>query len=102
MSISLNASGLIPQDLRDEMINGRDIDSKKAAKLVNVIQRVLSSDPNPEAYLKEVFTALKYVGDKQITDIVNELERKLRLVVVNYFISKKQNICLIIFDVDVA
>ena len=75
--MSLNARGLITQELHDEMINGHDIDSKKAAKLVNAMQKTLSSDPNPEAYLKKVCTALKDIGEKPITDIVNELERKL-------------------------
>ena len=41
------------------------------------MQKTLSSDPNPEAYLKKVCTALKTIGEKPITDIVNELECKL-------------------------
>uniref|UniRef100_A0A1X7SWU6 Uncharacterized protein n=1 Tax=Amphimedon queenslandica TaxID=400682 RepID=A0A1X7SWU6_AMPQE len=77
VSMNLNAEGLITQELHDEMINGRDIDSKKAPKLVNAIQSRLNTHTNPEAYLKEVCSALKDVGEKQITGIVNELERKL-------------------------
>ena len=74
MSGELDASRLISQELHDEMINGQETDLKKAAKLVNVMQKNLSSDPNPEAHLKKVCTALKDIGEKPITDIVNELE----------------------------
>ncbi|XP_019863732.1 PREDICTED: uncharacterized protein LOC109592821 [Amphimedon queenslandica] len=75
VSGKLNARRLIAQGLHDEMINGRDIDSKKAPKLVLVIQTTLDAQPNPETYLNEVCSALKDVGEKQITDIVNELEQ---------------------------
>ena len=75
MSGKLNARGLIAQELHDEMINGQETDSKKAAKLVNFMQKNLSSDPNPEAYLKNVCTALKDIGEKPIADTVDSLER---------------------------
>ncbi|XP_019863921.1 PREDICTED: uncharacterized protein LOC109593142 [Amphimedon queenslandica] len=75
VSGKLNAKKLITQGLHDEMITGHDIDSKKAAKLVLVIQTTLDAQPNPEAYLNDVCSALKELGEKQITDIVNELEQ---------------------------
>ncbi|XP_019859044.1 PREDICTED: uncharacterized protein LOC109580157 [Amphimedon queenslandica] len=77
VSMYLNARRLIAQELHDEMINGHDIDAKKAAKLVNAIQTTLDSHTDPEAYLNDVCSALKDVGEKQITDIVNELERDI-------------------------
>ena len=71
----LYAKELIGQALNDEMINGRDIDSRKAAKLVNELQRALDNDVNPEQYLNELCTVLRGVGERQITDIVNELSK---------------------------
>ena len=61
------------------MIEGHDSNSKKATRLINELQWSLIQIPNPETYLNEVCTALKDIGKKPITDIVNELERKLRL-----------------------
>ena len=57
------------------MINGRDIDSIKAAKLVNGLQRALDIDDNSEQYLNEICRVLRGVGERQITDIVNILSK---------------------------
>ena len=57
------------------MINGRDIDSKKAVKLVNELQRALDNDVNPVQYLNDVCRVLRDVGERQITDIVNILSK---------------------------
>ena len=57
------------------MINGRDIDSKKAVKLVNELQRALDNDANPEQYLNDICRVLRDVGERQITDIVNILSK---------------------------
>ena len=57
------------------MINGRDIDSKKAVKLVNELQRALDNDVNPEQYLNDICRVLRDVGERQITDIVNILSK---------------------------
>ena len=71
----LYAKGLIGHVLNDEMINGHDIDSKKAAKLVNELQRALDNDVNPEQYLNDICRELRDVGERQITDIVNMLSK---------------------------
>ena len=71
----LYAAGLIGHVLNDEMINGRDIDSKKAVKLVNELQRALDNDVNPVQYWNNLCTALRDVGEKLITDIVNILSK---------------------------
>ena len=71
----LYAAELIGQALNDEMINGRDIDSTKAVKLVNELQRALDSGPNPVQYLNDTCTVLRDVGERQITDIVNILSK---------------------------
>ena len=57
------------------MINGRDIDSKKAVKLVNELQRALDNDVNPEQYLNDICRVLRDIGERQITDIVNILSK---------------------------
>ena len=57
------------------MINGRDIDSKKAVKLVNELQRTLDNSPNPVQYLNDICRVLRDVGEKPITDIVNILSK---------------------------
>ncbi|XP_019858013.1 PREDICTED: uncharacterized protein LOC109586279 [Amphimedon queenslandica] len=74
VSGKLNARRLIAQELHDEMINGCDIDSKKAAKLVHAMQNTLYAHANPETYLNDMCSALKDVGEVPITDIVNELQ----------------------------
>ena len=51
------------------MINGRDIDSRKAASLVNELQRALDNDANPVQYLNDICRVLRDVGERQITDI---------------------------------
>ena len=66
----LYAAGLIGQALNDKMINGRDIDSKKAVKLVNELQRSLDNSLNPVQYLNDICRVLRDVGERQITDIV--------------------------------
>ena len=71
----LYAAGLIGHVLNDEMINGRDIDSKKAVKLVNELQRALDNSLNPEQYLNDICRVLRDVGERQITDIVNILSK---------------------------
>ena len=73
-------------ELHHEMVEGLDSSSNKAAKLVDVLQISLNAHSNPEEYLQEVCSALKKNGEKQIVDIVNELERtcKLKLVSVIY------------------
>ena len=71
----LYAAGLIGHVLNDEMINGRDIDSRKAVKLVNELQRALDNDANPEQYLNDICKVLRDVGEKPITDIVNKLSK---------------------------
>ena len=70
----LYAAGLIGQELNDEMINGRDIKSTKAASLVNELQRALNG-PNSEQYLNDLCTVLGGIGEKPITDIVNILSK---------------------------
>ena len=57
------------------MINGRDIDSRKAVKLVNELQRSLDNDVNPEQYLNDICRVLRDIGERQITDIVNILSK---------------------------
>ena len=57
------------------MINGRDIDSKKAVKLVNELQRSLDNSLNPVQYLNDICRVLRDVGERQITDIVNILSK---------------------------
>ena len=57
----------IVQALNDEMINGRDIKSKKAASLVNESKRALDNDANPD-----ISTVSRNVEERQITDS-NEL-----------------------------
>ncbi|XP_019855112.1 PREDICTED: uncharacterized protein LOC109583999 [Amphimedon queenslandica] len=69
----LYAPGLISLGLKDEMINGNDIPSKKASKLVSELQRTLNNDKHPETFLNDVCKVLKEVGEKPITDIANEL-----------------------------
>ena len=70
----LYAEGLIGQELNDEMINGRDIKSTKAASLVNELQRALDGH-NSEQYLNDLCTVLGGIGEKSITDIVNILSK---------------------------
>ncbi|XP_019860871.1 PREDICTED: uncharacterized protein LOC109589195 [Amphimedon queenslandica] len=67
------------------MLEGLDSNSNKADKLVNVLQTTLDAHTNPDAYLQEVCSALKEKGQKQIVDVVNELEHAL-------FISTMQSI----------
>ena len=69
----LYAGNIIGLSLKDEMINGRDIDSKKAERLVNELQRALDSDTRPDTYLDELCTVLRNVRERQITDIVDTL-----------------------------
>ena len=57
------------------MINGRDIDSIKAVKLVNELQRDLDNSPNPLQYLNDLCRVLVNIGEKPITDIVNILSK---------------------------
>ena len=57
------------------MINGRDIDSRKAAELVNELQRSLDNDVNPEQYWNDLCRVLRGFGERQITDIVNILSK---------------------------
>ena len=57
------------------MINGRDIDSRKAPKLVAELERALNNKDNPDQYLNEICEALRSVGERQITDIVNKLSK---------------------------
>ena len=57
------------------MINGRDIDSRKAAKLVNELQRALDNSLNPVQYLNNICRVLRDIGERQITDIVNILSK---------------------------
>ena len=64
------------------MINGRDIEATKAAKLVNELQRALDNSPNPVQYLNDICTVLRDVGERQITDIVNILSTLLHHKVV--------------------
>ena len=66
------------------MINGRDIDSKKAVKLVNELQRALDNSLNPLQYWNDLCTVLRDVGERQITDIVNILSTLLHHKVVYY------------------
>uniref|UniRef100_A0A1X7TDS7 Uncharacterized protein n=1 Tax=Amphimedon queenslandica TaxID=400682 RepID=A0A1X7TDS7_AMPQE len=75
VSLKLNARRLISQELHKEMITGRDNDVIKAAKLVLAIQTTLDAQANPETYLNDVCSALKELGEKQVTDIVNGLEQ---------------------------
>ena len=77
----LYAAGLIGQALNDEMINGRDIDSRKAAKIVNELQRALDG-PNSPQYLNDLCGVLVNIGERQITDIVNILSTLLHHKVV--------------------
>ena len=63
------------------MINGCDIDSKKAVKLVNELQRALDG-PNSEQYLNDLCAVLVNIGERQITDIVNILSTLLHHKVV--------------------
>ena len=69
----LYAGNIIGLSLQDEMINGHDIDSKKAKKLVNELQRALDNHTRPDTYLDELCTVLRNVRERQITDIVNTL-----------------------------
>ena len=71
----LHAAKIIGFDLKDEMINGHDINSIKAAKLVNELERALNNDDNPDLYLNEICEVLRDVGERQITDIVNILSK---------------------------
>ena len=73
VSMKLNAMGLISQSLNDEMIDDHKNPSVKAAKLVSELQKTLNAHPNPKAYLIEVCTALKGIGEEQITDAVNRM-----------------------------
>ena len=57
------------------MINGRDIDSIKAAELVNELQRSLDNDVNPVQYWNDLCRVLRGFGERQITDIVNILSK---------------------------
>ena len=63
------------------MINGHDIDSTKAVKLVNELQRALDG-PNSEQYLNDLCGVLVNIGERQITDIVNILSMLLHHKVV--------------------
>ena len=63
------------------MINGRDIDSIKAAKLVNELQRALDG-PNSPQYLNDLCGVLVNIGERQITDIVNIMSMLLHHKVV--------------------
>ncbi|XP_019859058.1 PREDICTED: uncharacterized protein LOC109587261 [Amphimedon queenslandica] len=85
VSASLYAKSFITTQLHEEMLEGLDSNSNKADKLVNVLQTTLDAHTNPEAYLQEVCSALKEKGQKQIVDVVNELEHTL-------FISTMQSI----------
>ncbi|XP_019863396.1 PREDICTED: uncharacterized protein LOC109592382 [Amphimedon queenslandica] len=73
VSMKLNAMGLISQSLNDDMIDENKSPSVKAAKLVSELQKTLNAHPNPKAYLNKVCTALKGIGEKQITDAVNKM-----------------------------
>ena len=77
----LYAPGLISLELKDEMINSHDIPSKKASKLVSELQRTLNNHETPETFLNDVCTVLRDVGEKPITDIVNKLGGKLKLLI---------------------
>ena len=57
------------------MITGRDINSIKAAELVNELQRALDNSLNPVQYLNDICKVLRDVGERQITDIVNKLSK---------------------------
>ena len=57
------------------MIKGHDIDSTKAAKLVNELQIALDNDVNPEQYLNDICRVLRSIGERQITDIANILSK---------------------------
>ena len=57
------------------MIKGHDIDSIKAIKLVNELQRALDNDVNPVQYLNNICRVLGGIGERQITDIVNILSK---------------------------
>uniref|UniRef100_A0A1X7T4A7 Uncharacterized protein n=1 Tax=Amphimedon queenslandica TaxID=400682 RepID=A0A1X7T4A7_AMPQE len=61
------------------MLKGLGSNSNKAAKLVTVLQENLHAHSNPETYLQKVCSALKEKGQKQIVDIVNELEHTLSI-----------------------
>ena len=63
------------------MINGHDINSTKAASLVNELQRALDG-PNSEQYLNDLCGVLVNIGERQITDIVNILSTLLHHKVV--------------------
>ncbi|XP_019863181.1 PREDICTED: uncharacterized protein LOC109592050 [Amphimedon queenslandica] len=82
VSTSLYARSLITTQLHEEMLEGLDSNSNKAAKLVTVLQENLHAHTNPETYLQKVCSALKEKGQKQIVDIVNELEHTLSISVV--------------------
>ena len=88
VSASLYAKSLITFQLHQEMTGAHGSSSNKAAKLIDVLQDSLDTHTNPEAYLNEVCSALKDVGEKQIVDVVNRLERTCKL-----------NTCLIIVHV---
>ena len=66
------------------MINSHDIPSKKASKLVSELQRTINYHEDPETFLNDVCTVLKDVGEKPITDIVNKLGGKLKLLIKAY------------------
>ena len=84
----LYAAGLISLELKDEMINSHDISSKKASKLVSELQRTLNNHEDPETFLNVVCTALKDVGEKPITDIVNKLGKLEVLIKANRLITQ--------------
>ena len=69
----LYARQIIGLSLKDEMINGRDIDSRKAAKLVIELQRALDNSLNPVQYLNNICKELRDVEERQITDILDTM-----------------------------
>ena len=75
MTSKLHAKKLIGFDIKDEMINGPGIDSRKAVTLVAELERALNNKDNPDQYLNEICEVLRGVGERQITDIVNKLSK---------------------------
>ena len=83
VSTRLNENCLITKELHGKMLNGRDINSTKAAQLVDALQNSIGTAANPETRLQEICEVLKSIGERSITEIVNELGM-LELVIVEF------------------
>lgn len=69
----LHARGLVAFELKDELISGHDINSKKASKLVHELGRQLRNEPQPDEFLNKLVIALKDMRERQITAIAESL-----------------------------